>query len=442
MKKRLQRRFVLISTVAVALVMVLLTGIINVAYAYSVNQDLEDTLTMIYENQGTIPTNNTPADNTPADSTPPADNEPLGNNEPGMDNNNPANNNEPPKRDNNSPFNDETPYSTRYFVLRYTEEGSLTQADLGNIASVTESNVDEYLEVAVNHGEGYGYYDTYKYYVIHTGDDRNMAIFVDAYQEIRSLRNVALWSLVAGAACIVLVFILVLIFSGKAIEPYVKNAEKQKQFITDASHELKTPISVIMTSLKLLEMDVGKQKWIDKAKAQTEKLKELVNELVSLAKMDEEKPLVKENFDLSKVIEDTAYSFEDYAKANGHEMKTDIEEGIRYLGNEEGITRLVSILLDNAVKYANPQSTITVSLKRKRKKILLETRNETEPLSKEDLKRIFDRFYRSDPSRNERTGGYGIGLAMAKEIANAHGGSIEAFMQGNEIVFKTELKGR
>ena len=365
MIKRLRNRFIRIATLSVAAVMLLLTVILNVANYISTDNDLQQTLTLIYENQGIIPQGQSQhgadekppelprdtADTAAADeaAAPPA---------------------KPGGRD--GPFTQETPYSTRYFVLRYHDDGTLAEADLDRIAAVTSADTEEYLAIALAHGEGLGRYQNYRYCVYHTGDDRNMAVFLDCYQQQRALRQVLMWSLMADAACILLVFLLVVVLSRRAIDPVVRSAQKQKQFITDASHELKTPITVISTSLRVLEMETGKQKWIDKAQAQTEKLTALVNSLVTLSRMDEEdSPLKMEPFAISEAVGETAESFRDFALSKGHDLTVDIAPGLTYCGDQYAVRQLVSILLDNAVKYATADSLIAVTLEKARRGVRL-----------------------------------------------------------------------
>ena len=420
MTRRLRIRFIRIATLSVAAVMLLLTVVLNVANYASINADLRETLTMIYENEGTIPLPE-PPDARPA----PMDGEDAA----------------PPALRPGGPFTAETPYSTRFFVLRYQNDGTLVQADLNRIASVTEDDTAEYLAAALAHGPGYGYYGSYKYLVVSVDDKRNMAVFLDCYQELRAQRVVLLWSLAADAGCILLVLALVALLSGKAIEPVARSTRRQKQFITDASHELKTPITVIATSLRVLEMEVGKQKWIDKAQTQTEKLTELVNALVTLARTDEEEtPLKPEDFPVSGAVEETAESFRDFALSKGQALELSIEPGLRYRGDEYAVRQLVSILLDNAVKYARPDTPVRVSLEKRRKGVLLCVENQSEHLEQVDVNRLFDRFYRADPARSGTVGGFGIGLSIARGIAEAHHGSIRARITGDRIAFLAELR--
>ena len=274
MIKKLRTRFIRIAMLSVTAVMLLLTLILNGANFLSTNADLNEMLTRIAENHGTLPA---PADEpSPApadgDETPPEpkDAAPMR-----------------PNERRNDPFGPEAAFSTRFFVLRCDAGGALLSAELDRIAAVTEDSAADYLAAALRHGEGCGFIWNYKFLVTADGEGY-MAVFLDCYQEMRALRLVLGWSLAADAACILLVLLLVLLLSRRAIDPVVRSAEQQKQFITDASHELKTPITVIATSLRVLEMETGKQKWIDKALAQTEKLTGLVNSLVTLSRMDEE----------------------------------------------------------------------------------------------------------------------------------------------------------
>lgn len=417
MIKRLRNRFIRIATLSVAAVLLLLTVALNAANYISTDNDLKQTLELIYENQGTIPR---------SDFAPPSNGtEPEA----------------PPKNDMSGPFNKETPFSTRFFVLRYDDDGELMQAELDNIASVDEADTPAYLAAAVENGEGYGRYGDYRFFVAHTGEGRNMAIFLNCYQELRVEKTVLVWSLVAAAGCSLLVFLLVVLLSRKAIDPVVRSAEQQKQFITDASHELKTPITVIATSLRVLEMETGKQKWIDKAQAQTEKLTELVNSMVTLSRMDEEEsPLKMERFDISSAVEETAESFRDFAAEGGHELELAIEGGISYRGDEYAVRQLVSILLDNAVKYAAPDTPIAVTLKRAKKGVVLRAVNRCTAPESIDASKLFDRFYRADPSRSASGSGFGIGLSIARSIAEGHHGSISAAMDGDTIAFEATLK--
>ena len=426
MIKRLRNRFIRIATLSVAAVMLLLTVILNAANYISTDADQRQTLTLIAENRGTIPI--TQPDMPDGTQEPPDMPDGI---TPQPDRSDPG------RR--GGPFTAETPFATRFFVLRFQDDGTLVQADLTKIASVTEDDTAVYLNAAVKKGTGYGYCGSYRFYVTDTDDGQHLAIFLDCYQSLRAVRTVLVWSLAADALCTLLVLGLVVLLSRRAIDPVVRSAEQQKQFITDASHELKTPITVIATSLKVLEMEVGRQKWIDKARGQTEKLTSLVNSLVTLSRMDEEEsPLKKEPFPISDAVWETAESFTELAASAGHPLTVQVTEGLVCCGDEYAVRQLTSILLDNAVKYAAPDSPITLTLEKSRRGVVLRTTNRCEDAAHIDTAKLFDRFYRADPSRT--AGGFGIGLSIARSIAEGHRGSISAAVDGDTITFTAELR--
>ena len=426
MIKRLRNRFIRIATLSVAAVMLLLTVILNAANYISTDADQRQTLTLIAENRGTIPI--TQPDMPDGTQEPPDMPDGI---TPQPDQSDPG------RR--GGPFTAETPFATRFFVLRFQDDGALVQADLTKIASVTEDDTAVYLNAAVKKGTGYGYCGSYRFYVTDTDDGQHLAIFLDCYQSLRAVRTVLVWSLAADALCTLLVLGLVVLLSRRAIDPVVRSAEQQKQFITDASHELKTPITVIATSLKVLEMEVGRQKWIDKARGQTEKLTSLVNSLVTLSRMDEEEsPLKKEPFPISDAVWETAESFTELAASAGHPLTVQVTEGLVCCGDEYAVRQLTSILLDNAVKYAAPDSPITLTLEKIRRGVVLRTANRCEDAAHIDTAKLFDRFYRADPSRT--AGGFGIGLSIARSIAEGHRGSISAAVDGDTITFTAELR--
>jgi two-component system sensor histidine kinase CiaH len=408
MIKTLRKRFIRIAVLAVTAVLLMLCLIVNIANYASVDRDLIRMLQMISGNQGTVPQM------------------PQG---------------VKPDGKQGGGFTPETPFSTRYFVLRYDDEGVLVNADLGSIAAVTTDDTTAYLQVATKHGVGYGWSNGYRYYVVKNGENRNMAIFLDAHRDLQTVKTTAWLSLAAMLFCVACVYLVVTLLSRRAIDPVVKASEKQKQFITDAGHELKTPITVIATSLKVLEMESGENKWIDKSLAQTEKLRDLVNSLVSLSRMDEEQsPLKMCDFSLSDAVSEIVGSFADFAAANGHMLTAEIAPEILYHGDEYAIRQMVSILLDNAVKYASDGSPIRLTLEKGKKGPVLRTVNCCEGLTQQQADKLFDRFYRVDQSRT--TGGFGIGLSMARSIAEGHKGSIKATCREENKIEFTVLLGK
>ena len=443
MIKRLRNRFIRIATLSVLVVMIVLSVIVNAANFLSTNSDLNDTLELIYENQGIIPTDigETSAEKetskpSPSKSKAPDAADTAAEADAASENTLTEKETKPSRRSSrDSQFNQETPYSTRYFVLRIHSDGEVESSNLDNIASVTEDDVGTYASVAFRHGAGTGYYKNYKFFVEKQGSNRYMAIFLECSQELRAVQVVAFWSAVAVVVCIALVYLLVTLISRKAIDPTIQAAAKQKQFITDATHELKTPLTVINTSLSVLEMEVGQQKWIEKAKGQTSKMGALINELITLSKLDEEEPQIrKEDFCISDTVSEIADSFREAAESGGFSFQTSISPDIHFNGEVASVRRLISILLDNALKYALPESAITLTLEKKHRAILIRQTNACAPVEAAALNRLFDRFYRLDSSRSTETGGFGIGLSIAKSIVETHGGTIQADCPSKNLI--------
>ena len=223
------------------------------------------------------------------------------------------------------------------------------------------------------------------------------------------------------------VLILVIVLSKRIVKPVIESYEKQKRFITDAGHEIKTPLTVIDADAEVLEMDCGDNEWLKDIRKQTAKLKDLTNNLIYLSRMEENQDnVVMIDFPISDIVEETAASFQALAVTQEKTFDCEIEPMLTYYGNEQNIQRILEILLDNALKYSKPGGHISVNLKKNGKGVSLSVYNTAEHVSKENISHIFERFYRLDESRNSKTGGYGIGLSIAYAIVQAHKGKITA----------------
>ena len=265
-----------------------------------------------------------------------------------------------------------------------------------------------------------GYLDDYRYLY---REDNNVILisFLDCTTELRAQRRLLWISIAVGGIGILLTFLFIFYVSGKIVFPLKESMEKQKRFITDAGHELKTPLSVISTNMDILSLDLGKNEWVDGTKQQVRKLRDLVNHLISLSKLDEGTAAAQHlKFDLTAAVAESADPFQIMAESHGKDLQQDIEKGLQYTGDEPQIRQLVTILCDNAVKYALDTEPIIVKLYRDGKHPVLETVNawnrESAP---EDLSRFFDRFYRADSSRDRSSGqnSYGLGLPIALGLA-------------------------
>ena len=243
--------------------------------------------------------------------------------------------------------------------------------------------------------------------------------------------------LVGSAVGLLLIFALVLLLSKAAIRPMAESYEKQKRFITDASHELKTPLAVLNADTEVLEITAGESEWTESNKNQVKRLNSLTEKLVMLSRMDEEayKPAAAD-FDLSAAVGEIAASFDAVAVSRGRTYETAIEPGVRMTGDEGAIRQMTSLLIDNAMKYSDDGGTVRVSLRKTGRSRELAVYNTVEQIRPGRHDELFERFYRADESRASKTGGHGIGLSVVKAVAAAHKAKVSAVSaDGRSISF-------
>lgn len=333
----------------------------------------------------------------------------------------------------------ETKYMTRYFAVVYDADGDALRVFSDYIATVSAQQALYYASDVLSSGHAQGYYGDYRY-CVKSGPSASAVIFLNASPEQQSMKTLLTVSLIVAAVSLLAGFALVALFSKKAIAPYVRNMELQKQFITDAGHELKTPLTSISTSADVLKMENGDNEWIDNIQKQTVRMSKLVKNLVTLSRLDEGVPLPdRTEFSLSDAAWEAAEPFEMRARAQGKSFTQSISPELAMKGDMAAVQQLISILLDNAFKYSDDGGQIRLSVYPQHKNNIIEVYNTCPPDSLGDIDRFFDRFYRADSSRRY-DGGTGIGLAIAKATAQALGGSISAeTADGRSIVFKVVL---
>ena len=268
-----------------------------------------------------------------------------------------------------------------------------------------------------------------------------MAVFLDVSADERSMLIVAVLSLLAGAACWLAALLAAVLLSRRATRPIAESMERQKQFITDAGHEIKTPLAIIRANADALELHQGESRWSRNIQRQTERMDELMKRLLTLARLDEggAAKLVEMEFDVSALVEETAAQFREPAEAAGLRLSCEIEPSLHTKGVPEQLAELAGILLDNAVKYSAPGGEINLALRRESGRVTLRIRNAcAEP--PEEPERLFDRFYRGDSARTQSTGGTGLGLSIARALAENMGASLAAARIGEtEIEFTARL---
>lgn len=322
-------------------------------------------------------------------------------------------------------FSPELPYESRYFTVFFTVDGTIVSVNTGKIAAIDTEAAIEYARYVYEKNTLQGFVGDYRY-VMYTSGDEVHIIFLDYGRELSSFRTFLITSASVGIIGLLAVLVLLIILSNRIVKPFSENYEKQKRFITDAGHELKTPLTIINADAEVLEMDIGDNEWLYDIKNQTKRLAQLTNSLILLSRMEEQPQIEKIEFPVSDVVQETLETFQALAKTNNKVITGQIEPMVSMFGDEKAIRQLITILLDNAVKYSDDGGKIKVSLKKQRNVICLNVFNTVDAISREDLTHLFDRFYRADKSRNSQTGGYGLGLSIASAIVHVHKGRISA----------------
>lgn len=329
-------------------------------------------------------------------------------------------------------FSPEVQYMLRFFSVCYDENGTVTQVNNTFIASIDEKEAVQYADRVRAKGKTRGYYDGYRYLVTamepSKGEDsETMVILLNSEKELHSISSILLITSAIALACMLVVFVLVVLLSKRAILPYLRNIETQKQFITNAGHELKTPLTAISTSADVLAMEYEEDEWVQNIRQQSARMTKLIAALVTLSRLDEENPFPeRQEFSLSDAVWEASESFVSLARARGKDFIREIADGVQVTGDAVAIQQMISILLDNAFKYSSPGGSIALCLTQKGKRAELAVSNTCSPEDKPEMSRLFDRFYRGDGAHSDKVGGTGIGLSIAKATAEAHGGSIQA----------------
>lgn len=392
MIKKLRIKFIILSMIALFVLLAFVIGAMNIMNYRLLVSEADDTLNLIAENGGIFP-------DFISD-----------------------------KRTDHPPFfTPETPYETRYFSVVYDSDGNLLFTDTRRISAVDSDRAAQLAMQVLRSGKKTGFLDQYRYLRV-SGKILTRIIFLDCGRKLDSFRTFLTSSIIMSLAGYAGFFVAILFFSKRIVAPVAESYEKQKRFITDAGHEIKTPLTIISADADVIEMEYGENEWTEDIKSQTERLVRLTDNLVHLSRMEE--PVQNDDaidFPLSDIISDIASSFTAVARAYNRNFHYELQSMIEMRGSEKSIIELTEILLENAVKYTPDGGSIFLTLKKEGKSIELSVKNDTtEPIPKDKLKLIFDRFYRLDGSRNSETGGHGIGLSIAKAIAEAHNGKITA----------------
>lgn len=334
----------------------------------------------------------------------------------------------------------ETAFETRYFIVELTEQREVKAVNLEHIAAFDRHSVTETISKVIQAGGSRGYVDYYRFGLFPSEDGGSTMIVMDCFLMLQAADNMLRITVIIFCVCALIVFLLLLFFSGLAIRPFAENLERQRQFVTDASHELKTPLSILSADLDLLSDSCGESRWLGSARTQIARLDKLIRNLVELARTEETiREGASEVFSLSDIALASAEAFAPLAEAEGNTLAAEVAAGVELRGVQDDLFRLFSILLDNAVKYCDAGGTIRLSVSQRGRTVRLSVSNPCAGLNPAQLPRYFDRFYRADSSRSRTTGGYGIGLSTARAIVARHRGRLTNHYANGIITFTALL---
>ena len=418
MIKRLRIKFVIISMISILIVLSIIMAGINISNYQTVANDTDRILDNLYANGGVFNKNIAP---------------PEGNYQPRETDENYR------KYDDFGKRNPEMMYETRYFtvIINKGEEETYT-VYMDNIKAVeSEEEAITYAKNALNHSSKRGYIGNYRYlYNNDTENNKTTVIFIDCTRSLDNARNFLMASLLISLIGYVCVFILILLASKYVFKPVDEAYQKQKRFISNASHELKTPLTIISTNNEILEMMNGKDESTDAINRQVIRLNQMVTSLSLLTKLSETKKIDRtKSFNLSDAINDVindSYILNDDSK----KLEIDIKENLIYNGEEGLIRQLISIVIDNAIKYS--EKYISIHAYQDNKNIIFESMNDCYEIEDGIHNEVFERFYRNDNIRGKKEGS-GIGLSIAKEITDLHHASIIASSVNNNFKIKIVL---
>lgn len=330
-----------------------------------------------------------------------------------------------------------TPNNNGFSIAKIDENNNVVRSYRDDVLIKGKDDLQKLVTGAVNESSTSGYVGTYRFLKVNN-DAGNLVLLLNTQRDLDSFHAFMRNSIIVSSIVILSVFILLVLISKKVIAPIQQSYQKQKQFITDASHELKTPLAIIRSNTDVLELENGDSKWTKNIQNQVDRLTSLVNSLVVFSRMEEKDTVEKVKFNLSESLHARIDDFEELASFQKKHIIADIDNNIYYRGEQQAIVQLMDILLENAIKYATKETNINITLKKNKKYATMKISNQAN-VKKGDLRKVFDRFYRLDESRNSTIKGYGIGLSMAKLITEKHKEVIKAYAPEDGI-FKIEVR--
>lgn len=424
MIRKLRIKFVLTSMISVLVVLIILLGGINLSNYIKVVSDSDKVLNLLASNGGMFPMDK--REEVKGGAVIPEEREAF----------------KAGRRDDRiaSP---EIAFETRYFTVLFDKDGNYIKSDVGKISAVSESLAEEYGKKVLESGKNKGFYGDYRYIVSDLKDDGLMVIFCDRGPGMANFRTFRNNSIIFSMIVLFIIGGIIFIISGRVVKPVAEAYEKQKRFISDAGHEIKTPLAIINADADVLMMDTDEDnEWILDIKKQTQRLTKMTNDLIRLSKLDEGREEYEAtDYNLSEVVTDITDSFKAMAERDNKRLITNHLGDVIINGDEKSLRAIIMILVENAVKYCPEGGTISTDIIKDNKKVKFIIENDTsDEIDKNRLLHIFDRFYRLDESRNSDLGGFGLGLSIAKSIAANNRVGLSVKVTGyRKIAFILEL---
>lgn len=317
--------------------------------------------------------------------------------------------------------------SARFFMVTTNLNGEVTASDINQVFYVTDEEAADFAKAVLAKSTPSGRIDQYRYMIKQT-DDKNVIYFLDLTREQITIRTILFTSSLIAVVSWLIALIFVIIFSVNFVQPITAGLEKQKQFITNAGHELKTPLAIIQSNNDAMTLIHGENKYNRNIKSQVIRLGELTSNLLMQARLDEEVELQKELINISDLTNEIIQSYKDSADYHGITIISSIASNIMLNTNLQAYTQLLNVLMDNAMKYTTEKGEVCLNLTQDAKNVIINEENTCDPEMTIDPERLFERFYRTDNARthDEHRSGYGIGLSVARSICEALGGTLTA----------------
>lgn len=438
--KKLKNKFLVISMCSFIAVMVIIGGLIYIGTLTVSRREAHEVTQSIIDNGGELPSVKTVIRDDGSDDN-------------GQDSEDDEDITDPTPKENLNNFlktlfgsgrnilsNKDQWYATRYFSVIFDRQNNVADIKADRIASVDLQQAKQYALAVSQNTFSFGSIGNY-YYQVSKQKNRTIVVFVDSTNQIRLTNRILYMALILLGFGSIISFLVLRALSYKVIAPEIRNAEQQKQFITNASHELKTPLAVIKANTQVQEMMNGKDEWSESTMHQVDRMTGLIQNLVTIVRAEEKEDAGdRTDTDISEAIRDTVKSYAPVAENAGETLNQNIGDGIHMNAVESQIRQLATLLIDNAIKYCDEKGTIDVTVIQKGRGIRLSVSNSYADGKNVDYSKFFERFYRADQSHNVDKGGYGIGLSIAESLVKQYNGSINASWKDGIITFDCILK--